>query len=683
MKTVAIIQARMSSTRLPKKVLKTLGNLTVLEWVHRAAQNISGVDKVVVATSNDASDVELLNFCKSKGIDCFAGDLNDVLKRFYMAAQEFGASTVLRLTADCPLLDPKLCSEILYLHNKEKNDYTSNALTASWPDGLDCEILSFAALEKAHQQATKKSHREHVTQYIVHNRAKFKVQSYNSNLPLLHTERWTLDNEADYTFLREITQLLEPNKIPNYIEVLSVLDKNPKLRSLNQKSERNEGLTKSKNDELFANVDSVSYQESVKMLERAEKSIPLGSQTFSKSRTHYPVGHAPLFVTHGLGSRIWDVDGNEYVDLVNALLPNVLGYADPDVDYAIKKQLSQGISLSLATELEIQLAEELIKIIPCAESVRFGKNGSDATTGCIRVARAFTGRERVMVSGYHGWQDWYIGSTTRNKGVPHPVQALTSVVPYNNLNAVEDNLKKHPSEYACMILEPMNFVEPEKDYLKNLKELLHKHGTLLVFDEVITGFRYSLGGAQEYFGVTPDLASFGKSMGNGMPIATVVGRKDIMKEMEEIFFSTTFGGETLSLAASLATIKKMKEEKVIEALWAKGAQLAQGVNSLLEKHSLTNVIKVVGKDPWRLLQFSPYKNETVEVIKTFFSSQIFNHGVLSSGTHNICYALQEADISHVLSAYGKVFSKLEEELKKENMQTRLKVPVLKPLFKVR
>ena len=225
-----------------------------------------------------------------------------------------------------------------------------------------------------------------------------------------------------------------------------------------------------------------------------------------------------MFLTHGQGARVWDVDGNEYVDLVSALMPVVLGYNDPDVNYAVRNQLDKGVIFSLATELEAQLSEKLVEVIPCAEKVRFGKNGSDVTTAAIRVARAYTGRDKVIVCGYHGWQDWYIGSTTRNKGVPEAVQGLTYKVPYNDLDAVENLLKENPDQFAALIMEPMNVAEPAPNYLNDLKALLHKHGALLIFDEVITGFRFSIGGAQELFGVTPDLASFGKAMGNGMPI---------------------------------------------------------------------------------------------------------------------------------------------------------------------
>lgn len=681
-KTVAIIQARMGSSRFPEKTLKLLGGRPVLDWVVRAARQTQGIDQVVVATSTENADKALVDYCKKNSIDCFAGDLNDVLKRVYEAALEYKADYVMRLTADCPFLDPQICGTVLLQLKILGGDYVSSAVNGTWPDGLDCEAMTFKALEIANARATLRSHREHVTQYILHHRHDFKVEDYVCPVPKLASERWTLDHVEDLHFLDAIAKHLTSERAPSYLQVLDVLEMNPAYRKLQTPRVRNEGLEKTKREDAAQNV-AREFKVSKAYLERAERVIPLGSQTFSKSKTQYPVGYAPLFASHGLGGRIWDIDGNEYVDMVNGLLPNVLGYCDPDVNAAIRSQLNRGITLSLATELETELAEMLTDIIPCAEQVRFGKNGSDATTGCIRLSRAYTGRDRVMVCGYHGWQDWYIGSTTRNKGVPKAVQGLTHQVPYNDLQAIEDLLKKHPEEFACMILEPTNFVEPHKEFLSGLKHLLHSHGALLVFDEVITGFRLAIGGAQDFYGVKPDLASFGKSMGNGMPISAIVGRRDIMKEMEEVFFSGTFGGEALSLAASIAVIKKMKDLKVIPKLWEIGAKLNGEVSQLIAQYNLSYVIELKGNDPWRLIAVKPYKSETVEAIKTLLFTELYKKGVLAISTHNICWAHSDADIAWVAHAYNHALAKLRAELDKGNIEARLEAPVVRPLFRVR
>ena len=311
---------------------------------------------------------------------------------------------------------------------------------------------------------------------------------------------------------------------------------------------------------------SERYACSEALLERALKTIPLGSQTFSKSKTQYPLGVSPYFITRGDGARVWDADGNEYLDFINGLCAITLGYNDPDVTEAVRRQLDDGVIFSLPHPVEMEVAERIVDMVPCAEMVRFGKNGSDATAGAVRLARAHTGRDRVAVCGYHGWQDWYIGATARNRGVPQAVRDLTHTFPYNDPDALEQLLLAHPGEFAAVILEPMNVAEPLPGYLETVAELTRLHGALLIFDETITGFRYANGGAQEYFGVTPDLATFGKGLANGYPVSAVAGRRDLMQLMEEIFFSFTFGGETLSLAASAATLDKLRRENVTDHL---------------------------------------------------------------------------------------------------------------------
>jgi len=430
-------------------------------------------------------------------------------------------------------------------------------------------------------------------------------------------------------------------------------------------------------------VTSSKYFNSNEMLNRAERVIPLGTQTFSKSRTQFPVGHAPLFIERGDGGRVWDVDGNEYVDLICGLLPVVLGYQDPDVNEAIRSQLDSGITFSLPSPLETQLAEKLVEIIPCAEMVRFGKNGTDATSAAIRLARAYTGRNRVIALGYHGWQDWYIGATTRNKGIPKAVRELTHKLPYNDIEAVKEVFDKHPREVAAIIMEPMSSIDPLPGYLESLRDLTKETGTLLIFDEVITGFRFSLGGAQELFGVTPDLAAFGKAMGNGMPISAVVGRAEIMREMEDIFYSGTFGGETLSIAAAIAVIDKMKHEPVIETIWKIGSSLSKAVEERVKLNKLTEVITVSGKAPWGLLSFHDHATAESAAIKTRFILEMLKNGVLSQATHNVCYAHNQKDVDVVLKAYDNTLVRIADELSSAKLVDNLPVPIIRPVFAVR
>ena len=430
-------------------------------------------------------------------------------------------------------------------------------------------------------------------------------------------------------------------------------------------------------------MHSERYKSSRKMLERALKAIPLGSQTFSKSKTAYPEGVSPHFIKRGDGSHVWDVDGNEYIDFVNGLASITLGYNDPDVTEAVKAQLEEGTIFSLPHEIEIKVAEKIIEMVPCAEMVRFGKNGSDATAGTIRLTRAYTKRDHVAVCGYHGWQDWYIGSTSRNLGVPSSVRHLTHSFTYNDLDSLEQLFKKYSDQVAAVIIEPMNSTEPNNGFLEGVKELTQKNGAILIFDETITGFRYANGGAQEYFGVIPDLAVFGKGMANGYPVSAVTGRAEVMKLMEEVFFSFTFGGETLSLAAALTTMTKLQQEPVVKTLWEQGRKIKKGVNTLIRKHNLENVLSITGKDCWSFLIFKDTDVYSQWELKTLFLQEVFARGVLTLGTHNMSYAHSDEDISKLLKVYDEVFGVIKDVVEKKSLDKRLQTKPLVPLFKIR
>ncbi len=424
------------------------------------------------------------------------------------------------------------------------------------------------------------------------------------------------------------------------------------------------------------------YAKSNEMLARAERVIPLGSQTFSKSRIQFPVPYSPLYLTHGKGGRVWDVDGNEYVDLVSALMPVTLGYCDPDVNAAIAAQLEKGISFSLPTELEIEVAERLQKLIPSAEMVRFGKNGTDATSAAVRLARAFTGRDHILALGYHGWQDWYIGATARNLGVPKAVSELTHKVPFNDLPALSKALESFSGQVAAIILEPVN-IEPAPGYLQEAIEAAHRHGALVIFDEVITGFRVHTGGAQAHYGVKPDLSAFGKAMGNGMPVSAVVGRADIMAYMEKIFYSGTFGGEALSLAASKAVIDKMAREPVIKTIWDTGRKLSDGADRIIAAHGLQDTITFTGLPHWRILNFHDRPGARKEAIKTRYLIEMLRSGVLVGSSHNVSYAHTESDVAHVLSGYEIACARIAEDLRDGKLEDRLEVDPIFPVFTVR
>jgi glutamate-1-semialdehyde 2,1-aminomutase len=419
------------------------------------------------------------------------------------------------------------------------------------------------------------------------------------------------------------------------------------------------------------------------MLERALKAMPLGSQTFSKSYTQYPRGVSPYFAQRGKGCRLWDVDGNEYVDFVNALASVTLGYGDPDVDKAVRAQLEDGVIFTLSHPLETEVAEAIIEMVPSAEQVRFGKNGSDATSGAIRAARAFTGRDRVAVCGYHGWQDWYIGSTARNRGVPEATRKLTHGFAFNDLESLRALFVAHPGEFAAVIMEPMNIAWPDRGFLEGVRELTQEEGALLVFDETITGFRFSNGGAQELFGVTPDLSTFGKGLANGYPLSAVAGRADVMAEFEQVFFSFTMGGECLSLAAARAVLAKLKREPVLQIVAARGKRLSEGVAKRIEKHGVGEFLSTSGHPSWSFLSFRDANGRSLWEIKTLWMQEMMSRGFLGLGTHNLSYAHGDEEIERLLAAYDEVFPLLREAVYEGRLPQYLRCAPLQPLFKVR
>jgi len=425
------------------------------------------------------------------------------------------------------------------------------------------------------------------------------------------------------------------------------------------------------------------YRASLELLARAEAVIPLGSQTFSKSRTALPVGTSPLFAERGQGSRLWDVDGNEYVDFVNGLLAISLGYRDPDVDAAVEEQLRSGTLLSLPHRLETEVAELIVELVPCAELVRFGKNGSDATSGAIRIARAYTQRDRVAVCGYHGWQDWYIGSTTRDLGVPGATKALTHRFDYNDARSLEELLGSHPGEFAAVILEPMNVAWPRDGFLEEVQRLTHEHGALLVFDETITGFRFAMGGAQELFGVVPDLATFGKGVANGHPLSIVTGRREYMQLMEDVFFSFTFGGETLSLAAAKAVIAKLRTQPVLETIHRRGQTVLDGLAERIARHGVDGFCRVSGHPAWSFFTIMDAAPYSAYELRTYFLQEMFARGILMIASHNLSYAHSEADIARLLAAYDEVLPALGEAVRRQDLGEHLRTEPLVPLFSVR
>jgi len=430
-------------------------------------------------------------------------------------------------------------------------------------------------------------------------------------------------------------------------------------------------------------VTERNFRESEILLERALELIPLGSQTFSKSLTQYPKGVSPFYILKGNGCRVWDADHNEYTDFVSALGAIILGYNDPDVRTAVQKQLEDGTIFSLSHPIELEVAEAIIEMVPCAEMVRFGKNGSDVTSAAVRIARAATGRDMVAACGYHGWHDWYIGSTSRNRGVPESTQKLTETFAYNDLDSIHQLFKRHPGEIGAVILEPVQADPPKGQFLHELKALTHKNGALLIFDEIASGFRVARGGAQELYDIEPDLVALGKGMANGFPVSVIAGKSKYMKLLDEVFFSSTFGGETLSLAAANATLKKIRSQPVLETIRKTGTELMDRLRECIGAAGLQNILDVKGNPANSLLSIRDHATATQWEIRTYLLQEWIRSGILNLGVHCLNYCHGADEIEYLLEADKRIFGRLSEALNAGTLKDELLCDPLVPLFQVR
>ncbi len=680
---VAIIQARMGSSRLPGKSLAEIVNRPMLWHVIQRVKRATLVDRVVVATSTNTADDAIEEMCREIGVACYRGSENDVLDRFYFVARQEKASQIVRITGDCPLIDPEVIDRVVRRFQRGDLDYASNAMVRSYPDGLDTEVFSFHALERAWHEATKTSEREHVTPYL--RSGKFRTANVEGDSAAMYQHyRWTVDEKQDLEFTRAVYHALREKQ--NFVmkDVLDLIETSPELQTLNSEIVSNRGYYKSLFLEAHAAAASPrSIEKSKAWLQRADRVIPGCSQTFSKGSNQHVRGVAPMFLAKGKGCKVWDVDGNEYIDYIQGLLPNILGYAHEGVNSAVAEQLAKGHSFSLPNPLEVELAERIIRLIPCAEKVRFGKNGSDATSGAVRAARAFTRRERIACCGYHGWQDWFIGSTTRNAGVPQAVRELTHPFVYNDLHSLRNVLSEYPGEFAAVILEPVNFWPPAPGFLDAVRDLAHEYGAVLIFDEICSGFHFGLGGAQKRFGVTPDMACFGKAMGNGFPISCVVGKADVMQLFEDIFFSFTFGGEVASMAAAMAVLDILETSDAMGRIEANGRVLQEGLNSLSKEAGLQDRVKCIGYPFWSLIKFLDADGKDSLLVRSLFTQECVKRGVLLLATHNMTAAHDPLAIEQTLRVYAGVCKIMAKWLSDPHPEQYLEGEMIQPVFKVR
>jgi glutamate-1-semialdehyde 2,1-aminomutase len=395
--------------------------------------------------------------------------------------------------------------------------------------------------------------------------------------------------------------------------------------------------------------------------EKSHALIPGGAHTYAKGDDQYPEV-SPGFLERGKGCHVWDLDGNEFIEYGMGLRSVTLGHAYGPVVEAAYQQMKLGINFNRPSSIEVDCAEKFLSLIEGAEMVKFAKNGSDVTTAAVKLARAYTGRDMVAICVDHPFysvDDWFIGTTDMSAGIPKMIRDLTVKFHYNDIAEIQLLFEKYPNQIACLFMEVERLEPPKEGFLEKVKEICHTNGALLIFDEIITGFRWHLGGAQKYHDITPDLSTFGKAMGNGFSIAALCGKREIMElgglnhNKERVFLlSTTFGAETHSLAAALETMKIYETEPVIKHLYRQGERLMNGINQSVQEHHLEDHFGILGK-PCNLLYFTRDQDrQPSQPFRTLFLQETIKRGIIAPSLV-VSYSHTDQDIDRTLDAINE------------------------------
>ncbi len=685
-KVICIIQARVSSTRLPNKVLMDIAGKTCIQRVVERVKKSKLTSEIWIATTKLEKDTILKKTSEKNNINFFQGSVNNVLSRFYKIGNKSKPDFIVRITADCPLVDPNVIDQAIKLIKIKKCDYISNTFNRTFPDGIDVEVFSMHALEKTYKEAKHPFLKEHVTPYM-HGlvpkgikSGKFYVEKFTSRVNY-GSYRLTLDRYEDLNLIRKIYSQLD--EFCSWRDVIHFMKKNPSLKKINEHIKLNEGSLISLNL-IKKNKKKINpYKNSKILFKKAIKIIPTASQTFSKSYLQWPLNSSPLFLTKGNGCIITDVDNNKYIDYLLSLMPIIIGYANKEIDEAVYRQARKGTILSLSHPKEIELSELLVKIIPYAEMVKFSKNGSDVLSAAIRLSRAVTNRDLIAVSGYHGWHDWYIGTTSRNTGIPKTVRNLTKKFLFNDINSLIKVLGKNPEKFAAIVIEPDTFEKPDISFLKEVRRICDLYGIILVFDEIICGFRTMLGGASKKYGISPDLGCFGKAMANGYPLAALVGKRKIMKKLADVFISGTFSGELLSIEACLKTINIIKRDNVISKLEDLGNELKSELNKILKRQGLNEEIIFEGNDWWPRLNIRN-TNIDKDIFNSLLRQELLSSGLFLGASLNLCLSHCENRIKQkTLNYFKTAISSFKSKKDTKNPEKFLKGNKIESVFKVR
>ena len=665
-KVLAIVQARYLSTRFPGKVLEKINNRTILEILIKRLSKSRHISKIVIACSSNILDKKIIELCTKTGIDYFAGSENNVLKRFYYAAQKFGGENIVRITGDCPLIDSQIVDKVIENFFSKKVDYASNTNPPTFPDGLDVEIFKFSLLKKAHLNAKTDFEKEHVTPYFANSKKFKKFNLFNSHDA--SNVRLTLDEKVDFEVIKNVIKHFNKNLYFDFKSILNLYRKNKIIFSMNSHLIRNEG----------SNIPNGQ-----KMWKRANNVIPGGTMLFSKNPDLFLPGKWPAYFSKTKGCKVWDLDGVAFDDIAfMGVGTNTLGYSHPDIEKKVIKVIKDGTMSTLNSVEEIILAEKLIQLHPWAEMAKFTRSGGEANAVAIRIARAASGKNKVAICGYHGWHDWYLASNINNKndlnnhlmkhapiaGVPKNLRNTVFSFEYNNFQQLLKIIEEH--DIGTIKMEVKRNEEPTDNFLQKVRKLANSRNIVLIFDECTSGFRENYGGIHMKHKVFPDISIFGKALGNGYAINAIIGKKDIMKAANHTFISSTFWTERIGPAAALQTLKIMKEFKSWEVISNIGKKIKNNWKKIAKQNHVK--INIFGLDAIPNFSFNSNNHNRY---KTFISQEMIKKNILAS---NVVYA----SISHrnkILEKYFNVLNDIFYKISKcendyENINNLLEVP---------
>lgn len=672
MKVVAIVQARMGSTRLPDKVLKAICGKPMIEHLLTRLSKSKEVNQVVVATSFDTRNLPLIDCINKLGYVCETGSENDVLDRYLQAARKHEADVIVRITGDCPLIDPDIVDQTICEFKRGQFDYVSNSYPPSFPDGLDVEVFSFPALQRASDEATKSFDREHVTTYL---RTPHLFKQGTVSGAVDHSKlRWTVDEPADFEVVTAVFEHFHPESCFSWQQVLQLQYDKPELFAANQRITRNEGASMGTGQKLW---------------KRARRVIPGGNMLLSKRAEMFLPDQWPSYFSRAKGCKIWDLDGHEYIDMYfMGIGTNILGYGQPEVDEAVLKVVSSGNMSTLNCPEEVYLAERLIEIHPWADMVRFARSGGEANAIAIRIARAASGKDKVAVCGYHGWHDWYLSANLGDSeqlsghllpgldpcGVPQNLRGTVFPFNYNRFDELEALVNQH--DIGVIKMEVARNSEPKDDFLHKVRRLANERGIVLIFDECTSGFRETFGGLHKKYGVEPDMAMFGKALGNGYAITAAIGRRAVMEAAQSTFISSTFWTERIGPTAALKTLEVMERVKSWHAITETGLQIRQLWQKLSDKYG-------VQINHWGLAAltgFTFHGPQSLEY-KTLLSQEMLGKGYLAGNSVYTCTAHTQDVIDGYSCALDEVFALIAQCQEGRDINSLLKGPVCHSGFK--